>query len=85
MVILQSKLRELVIDIYFTMTFVRLNNNRYIYCYCILKYDDNHKFDLYVSYISSIIIFLTNFESVISCYFHHNVTEQSKNFIKFNF
>ena len=52
--------------------FVRLNNNRYIFCYFILNHDYNCIFVLCVSFISFIIIYLEIFESVICCHFCHN-------------
>ena len=51
---------------------VRLNNQRYTLCYCILNYDYNIIFDLNVSYMSFIIIFITNLEPVNSYNLCHN-------------
>ena len=85
LVSIQWKLIRWVIDIDFITVFVILNHKRYIFCYCILSYNNNCAFDIYVSYMSFIIIFLTNFESVISCHFCHNFSDQTKNYINFNF
>ena len=60
MVIPKSVLIECVVDIDFII-FVRLNNEIYIFCYFILNYDDNRTFDLFVSYLSFIIIVLPKF------------------------
>ena len=73
-----------MIGIDFIIIFVRLNNKRHILCYCILNYDDNRIFDLYVYYMSFIIIFTTNFESVILYHFCHNFSKHSKNYINFH-
>ena len=78
LVIPKSVLIECVFEINFII-FVRLNNKIYIFCYFILNCDDNRTFGLYVSYLSFIIIFLSNFESVICCRFCHNFLKQSKN------
>ena len=61
LVILQWKRRGWVIDTDSIIIFVILNNKSYIFCYCILNYDDNIIFDLSVSHISFIIILLTIF------------------------
>ena len=51
---------ERVIDRYFfIIIFVKLNNKFYTFCCCILDYDDNIIFDLNVSYVSFLMIFLT--------------------------
>ena len=71
MVILQSILRWWVVDIDFTTIFVIFNIERYILCYWIFNYDDNCIFDMYVSYMSFIIICITNFESVFCCNLFH--------------
>ena len=65
--------------------FVILNNKRYIFCYCIFNYDDNCIFDLYVSYMSFIITFIINNESVIYCNFCYIIPNQSKNGTKSHF
>ena len=57
---------------------MKLNNERYILCYYILNYDDNRTFDLCVSYMSFINIFLTNIKSVIYCNFCHKYFEAVK-------
>ena len=82
LVIILSELIGWVIDIYFITIFVRLNNGRYIFCYCTLNYDDNRIFDLYVSYMSFIIIILTTFKSVICCHFCHNIFEAVRELCK---
>ena len=84
LVILQSKSRGGLIYIDFIIIFVILKNQRYSLYHCILNQDDN-LYLIYFSYLSVIIIFLTNFESVISCNFCRNISKQSKNYIKFYF
>ena len=77
---------ERVSDWYCFITIVvKLNNERYIFCYCILNYDDSHIFDLYVSYMVFMIIVLTNFESVIRSHFCHNCFESGKELQKVPF
>ena len=85
LVIIQSKARGWVINIDFIIIIVILHNKRYIFCYCIFNYDDNFIFDLFFSYMSFIIIIITNFESVISCHFYQTFSKQSNNYIKFSF
>ena len=46
---------------FFTIVFVILNNECYIFLYCILDYDDNLIFNLNVSYVSFLIISFTIF------------------------
>ena len=60
-VIFQSILWGWVNDINYITIFVKLTKERYIFCHCILNYDDNHTYDTYVSYMYFIIICLTNF------------------------
>ena len=47
-------------------------------CYYIFKYDDNRTFDVYVSFMSLIVIFLTMSKSVICCHYCHNYFEAVK-------
>ena len=74
-----------VIDIDCIAIFVKLNNKTYILCYCILNYDDDRTFDLYVSYMSFIIIFITNLESIINYYLFYNCFESVKELHKVPF
>ena len=69
LVILQSIFIVWVISTDFNINIVGLNNTRYISCYFILNYDDKGLFYLYFSYMSFIIILLTNSDSVICCHF----------------
>ena len=84
-VILQSKFRGWVIYIYFIIIFLLLNNQRYIVRYCILNYDDNLIFVVFYIKMWCIIVFLANFESVISWYLRHNCLKRSTNYTKFDF
>ena len=74
-----------MIDNDFITIFVRLNNESYILCYCILNYDDNRTFNIYVSYMYFINIPTTNFESVICCHICHNIFEAVKELNKVPF
>ena len=74
-----------MVNINFTTVFGKLNNERCISCYCILNYDDNSTFDLYVSYMSFINIFLINIVSVICCHLCHNNFEAVKELHKVPF
>ena len=67
-----------MIDIDFVIIFVILNNNSYIFMYCVFNYDDNCIFDLYVSYMLFIAIFFTSFKSVISYHFCNNFFKSIK-------
>ena len=48
-----------------------LNNERYIFCYCILDYDDIYIFDLNVYDVSFFIISLKIYESAKEIYKEH--------------
>ena len=78
LVILHSKPRGWVINIDFIKNIVRLNNKRYIFCYCIFNYDKNLLFNLYFTYMSFIIIIITNFVLVIYCHFCQKCLEVVK-------
>ena len=77
-VILQSILWGWLIQIDLITIFLKLTNERYIFCYSILNNNDNCTFDLFVSYMSFIIIVLAIFDPVICCHFCHNTLKQSK-------
>ena len=51
LVLTQSKSIGRVIDVYFFIIFLILNNKSYIFCYCILNYDDNLIFDIFFLYV----------------------------------
>ena len=74
-----------MVDIYFIIFFVRFNNKSYSFCYFIFHYDDNRIFHPYVSYMSVIRIYLTNFELDICCCFCHNYFGAVKELHKFLF
>ena len=57
---------------WFFSIILKLTNKRY------MNYDDNLTYDLYVSYMSFIIIWVTNFEYVICCHIYHNYFEAIK-------
>ena len=61
-----------MVHIDYIIIFVSLKYKRYIFCYCIFHYDDNHIIDICVSYMSLIVIFDRIFESVMGCHFCHN-------------
>ena len=50
---------------------MRFNNGHYIFCYCILEYDDNIISNLNVSYVSFLIVSITTFESFKEIYREH--------------
>ena len=81
-VIIKSIFPGWVIDIYFIIIFVRFNNEGFILCYCILNYDDNHTFYLYVSDMLLLIIIFNCFKSVICCHFWYNCFESVKDLQK---
>ena len=74
-----------MIHIEFITIIVKLTNDRYIFSYYILNNDDDCTFNLYVSFISFIIICLTVFESVICCNLYHNIFEALKEWHKVSF
>ena len=82
LVTLQSKPRGVLIDIYFSIILVILNNKSYIFCYCKLEYDKYIIFDLFILFIIY-HHFLTNFESVIYCHLYYSFLKRSKNYINF--
>ena len=64
LVILQSISWGWVINIDFLTIIVKLNNENFILCYCILNYDDNYTFDIYVS-SSLLFSHISNQQSVV--------------------
>ena len=84
-VILQSKLKGLLIDIDFIFIYVRQNKKSYMMCYYPLNYDANFIFDMFDIKMSCIIVFSSNFESVLYWTFISHFLRQSKNDIKYNF
>ena len=71
-----------MLDNYLINFFARLNNKRYISCYFLLNYDYSCILDIYVSYMSFVIIYFTNLKQ---CFVVIAVTislEQSNNYIK---
>ena len=75
---IKSTLWEWVPYIVFITIIVNLNNERYILCYYILNYDENHTYNIHVSYIYFIINCFTNLESVICFHLYHNCFEAVK-------
>ena len=69
----------------FIIIFVILNKKMNIICHFIFNYDDNLIFVMFYIKISGIIIFFTNFESVISWYYLPQVFEAVKKLHKLQF
>ena len=71
LVIHQSILWGWVLDIDRITIVMKLTNERYSLCYCVLNYDENCTFDMYVYYMSFILYFFKTLEAVICCHFFH--------------
>ena len=70
---------------WFYYKFLRINNKIYIFWYCILNYDDNCTFDMYV-FICPLSIFFSQISNQSSVVIYVTIVlKHSKNYMKFHF